>query len=500
VPGFERRNIGVLMTTSQGPPIFKRIESLLVLLLISLLLAIPALAAPPNEYFPVPGLMDLRTTFSDGAHSPEDVVTIARLRGFRVLFFNDHHRIKLSYGIPPFRNLLKYSREFPSIMTHGPRTYLKEIDRLSGLYPDMILIPGSIISPFYYWSGSWFSGDLTVHQYDRKILAFNLTRAEDYERIPTLEGSLSTTHTGRRLPGLVLFIIPWFIGLYLLIKEKGFLRFIGVTMVTISSLAMVDYNPFRASVFTPYSGDQGIVPFQETIDYIHQQGGFALWDYPEQRSGVRKHGPVYVNTPPYPEVLWESKNYAGFAAIYGDRITVTDPGKHWDLVLMEYCVGRRERPVWGVSTADFHEDGRLGLRLGGFPTTFLVKEFSKDAILDALRKGRMYCSRGDGRSWPQLDYFNILGSEGGQAHMGETLTTVGFPLIRFKVSYTGGEKVPMTIHLVRGGTLLRTLQGKTPLEFELLDDGAPAGRMTYYRLMDSQKHLTSNPIFVRRQN
>lgn len=381
--------------------------------------------------------MDLRTSFSDGAHSPEDLVTMARRRGFRVLFFNDHHRIKLSYGIAPYRNLLKYSKEFPSIMTHGPQLYLSEIERLSRLYPDMILVPGSILSPFYYWSGSWLGGDLTVHQYDRKILAFDLTRAEDYERVPT---------------------------------------------------------------FTPYSGDQGITPFQETIDYIHGRGGLAFWNYPEQRSGVRKHGPVNVSTLPYPEVLYESTNYAGFAAIYGDRITVTDPGKHWDRVLAEYCEGKREKPAWGISTSDFHEDGRLGLKLGAFPTTFLVKEFSKSAILDALRKGRMYCSRGDGSAWPQLDYFTVVGSKAGNAHMGETLTTADFPVIKFRVSYKGDEKVPMTIHLVRGGSVFRTVHGETPLECELLDEEVPSGQTTYYRLVDTQKHLTSNPIFVRRQN
>jgi hypothetical protein len=425
------------MTTNQGPSNFKRIEWFLLLLLVPLFFASPVQAASPDEYFPVPGLTDLRTTFSDGAHSPEDLVNVARLRGFRVLFFNDHHRIKLTYGVPPFRGLIKYSKEYPSIMTHGPQSYLDEITRLSRLYPDMILVPGSIISPFYYWSGSWFSGGLTVHHYDRKILAFNLTNAKDYERVPT---------------------------------------------------------------FSPYAGDQGIAPFQEMINYIHERGGFAFWNYPEQRSGVRRHGPVNVSTMPYPEVLQESKNYAGFAAIYGDRITVTDPGKHWDRTLTEYCEGKREKPVWGISTADFHEDGRLGLKLGAFPTTFLVREFSKTAILDAMRQGRMYCSRGDGKSWPQLDHFDVLGPEGHKAHMGETLTTAGFPLIRFRVSYRGDEKVPMTIHLVRGGTLLRTLNGETPLEFELLDQGAPPGQMTYYRLVDSVKHLTSNPIFVKRQN
>ncbi|NTV58588.1 MAG: hypothetical protein HGA74_15085, partial [Deltaproteobacteria bacterium] len=423
------------MTIQQEPANFKWIEPCRLLLLVFLLFARPVSAASFSEYVAVPGLMDLRTTFSDGIHSPEDLVTIARLRGFRVLFFNDHHTIKLSYGIRPFRNLLKYSKEYPSIMTHGPQAYLDEIARLSKLYPDMILVPGAILSPFYYWSGSWFSGDLTVHNYDRKILAFNLTKAEHYERLPK---------------------------------------------------------------FTPYEGDLGIAPFQEMINAIHERGGFAFWNYPEQRSGVRKHGPVNVSTMPYPEVIQESKNYAGFAAIYGDRITVTDPGKRWDRTLTEYCEGKREKPVWGISTADFHEDGRLGLKLGAFPTTFLVREFSKTAILDALRQGRMYCSRGDGKSWPQLDRFDVLGPEGHKAHMGETLTTAGFPLIRFRVSYRGDEKVPMTIHLIRGGTLLRTVDGETPLEFELLDQGAPPGQMTYYRLVDSVKHLTSNPIFVKR--
>jgi hypothetical protein len=488
------------MTTNQEPSTFKRIPLFLVLFLVPLLLASPGRAASPEEYVAVPGLMDLRTTFSDGSHSPEDLVALARLRGFRVLFFNDHHRIKLSYGVPPFRSLFKYSKEYPSIMTHSPQAYLDEISRLSRMFPDIILVPGSIISPFYYWSGSWINGDLTVHGYDRKILAFNLTSSEDYEKVPEVESGFSLKHTGKRLPGLLLFIIPWAVGLLLAVKWKGKPRLTGLLILILASLAILDYNSFKGSAFTPYKGDQGISPFQETLNYIHGRGGFAFWNYPEQRSGVRKHGPVNVSTLPYPEVILESRNYTGFSAIYGDHITATDPGKHWDQVLREYCEGKREKPVWGISTADFHEDGRLGLKLGAFPTTFLVKEFSKAGVFDAIRKGRMYCSRGDGRSWPQLDYFSVVAPNGDHARMGETLTTDGFPLIRFGVSFRGDEKVAMTIHVIRGGSLLRSVSGETPLEFELLDEGAPMGRMTHYRLVDSRKHLTSNPIFVKRQN
>ncbi|MCU0595008.1 MAG: hypothetical protein MUC98_06030 [Desulfobacterota bacterium] len=424
------------MTVPQKSCNLKRIKWLPIVLWAAFILANPVPAAYPEDYISVPGLMDLRTTFSDGAHSPEDLVLIARLRGFRVLFFNDHHRVKMTYGISPFRNVLKYSKELPSLMTHGPALYLGELERLSRRNPDMILVPGSILSPFYYWSGSWFRGNLTAHNYDRKILVFNLTPSEHYERVPA---------------------------------------------------------------FSPYEGDQGIAPFQETIDYLQERGGVAFWNYPEQRSGIRKHGFVNLSTLPCPEVLHESSNYTGFAAIYGDHITATDPGKHWDRVLTEYCDGKRAKPAWGISTADFHEDGRLGLKLGAFPTTFLVKEFSKPAILDALCKGRMYCSRGDGRSWPRLDYFNVHGPEGGRAHMGETLVTAGIPTVKFRVSYQGDEKVPMTIHVVRGGALVRTVTGETPLQFEIGDEGAPVGRMTYFRLVDSQKLLASNPIFVKRR-
>lgn len=488
------------MTASTERSKFSRIKWFPALLLVALLLAIPVQAAFPDEYMAVPGLMDLRTTFSDGSHNPEQIVTLARLKGFRAIFFNDHHRIKLSYGIPPFRNLLKYTKEYPSIMTHGPQAYLDEISRLSRLYPDMILVPGSIISPFYYWSGSWLAGDLTVHEYDRKILAFNLTRAEDYEGVPDMDGGFSLRQTGKLLPGLLLFAIPWVVGLLLTMKWKGRLRAAGFAVLILSSLAIVDYNPFRGQSLSPYAGDLGMAPFQETIGYIHERGGFAFWNYPEQRSGVRKHGPVNVSTLPYPEVIHDPRNSAGFAAVYADRITATDPGKHWDRALTEYCEGKRERPVWGISTADFHEDGRLGLKLGAFPTTFLVREFSRDAVLDSIRNGRMYCSRGDGAHWPQLDYFYVLARNGDAAHMGELLTTDGFPRIRFRISYRGDERVPMTIHLVREGALLRTVSGMTPLEFEAADDGAPAGRKTYYRLVDSMKHLTSNPIFVKRQD
>ena len=458
----------------------------------------PVFSEKHGGYEALPGLIDLRTTFSDGSHSVEELVQLARSRGFRVLFFNDHDRIALSYGLPPFRNILRYKKEFPSIMTHGPDRYLDDIKRVAAGYPDMVLIPGCITSPFYYWTGSWLKGDLTVHSYDRRILVLGFEDPEDYRRIPNIGNKLSFRYTRQLAPVTALFLFPLAAGIFLL-RRKGLLRIAGGIVLVFSCLAVVDSNPFRSSPYSPYGGDQGIAPFQEVINFVHERGGFAFWNYPEQRSGVRKHGPIFVHTPPYPELLHLSVDYAGFAAIYGDNITVTDPGNEWDRVLNEFCLGERRNPPWGVSTADFHEDGRLGLRLGAFPTTFLVRSPSKSAVLDAIRKGRMYCSRGDGALWPRLDDFRAVASDGRSAVMGEILQTAKAPLIKFAVSFQDGLEADIKILLIRGGALLRTFEGKTPFEVQVVDEEPPAGGMTYYRLMDSRKHLTSNPIFVKYQ-
>ena len=479
--------------------IFKKPNAIAYLVSAFLLfLSIPSSTAnadPHEPYTAVPGLIDLRSTFSDGAHSIEELVQIARSRGFKILFINDHDRVAIAYGIPPFRNILRYKKELPSIHTHGANRFLQEIDRVSRTYPDMIIIPGSETSAYYYWTGSYFSDDLTAHDYDKRLIILNFNDPDDYNHIPNLHNKLSLKYTARLLPRTLIFLCPLFIGLFLM-TWKGLSRIIGLIFIVVSMLAITDYNPFRSSMFTQYDGDQGIAPYQELIDYANKRGGFTFWNYPEQRSGVRKHGPIYVHTPPYPQVLHQSRNYTGFAAIYGDNIKAIEPGREWDRVLNEYCRGERERPPWGISSADFHEDGRLRLKLGAFPTTFLVKEFSKKGVLEAMEKGRMYCSLGDSKTWPKLDYFNISGGSGKKSFMGETLTTAQFPLIRFKISYETEKPRPMTVFLIRGGEVIQTIKEKLPIEVEYLDKDIPLGEKTYYRIMDEKKHLTSNPIFV----
>lgn len=113
----------------------------------------PSFAA---DYQQVAGLIDTRTTYSDGAYDIETLVKMAKERGFEILVINDHDRMVMEYGLLPFRNIVKKRVELNSINKNGAEAYLDSISKVQRKFPDMILIPGSESAPFYYWTGSYF--------------------------------------------------------------------------------------------------------------------------------------------------------------------------------------------------------------------------------------------------------------------------------------------------------------------------------------------------------
>jgi len=270
-------------------------------------------------------------------------------------------------------------------------------------------------------------------------------------------------------------------------------------------LLVINSHPFKSSPYDQYHGAQGISPYQLLIDYVNSRGGMIFWNHPETKSGKGKLGPIFRDTPPYPQVLKESKDYSGFAALYGDSITITEPGSEWDEVLIEYCSGHRENPVWGISSADFHTEGGAGEKLGNFPTIFLVKSKTKKDILDALKKGRMYACIGDVDSpGLVLENFSISDPETSEKGiMGEEIFSKGYPRINARISTTDSEEEnSVIVRLTRSGNLLKTFSAETPLSINFIDDFFEPGKKIYYRLdaIDKKgRKLVTNPIFVKFQ-
>jgi hypothetical protein len=455
-----------------------------------------------HEYIQVPGLIDVRTDFSDGAHTLEYLVKLAKKRGIYVLFINDHDRKVLEYGIRPFQNILRKKVEEPSINKKGPENYLNMIDTASKKYPDLILIPGAESAPFYYWKGSYFKKNLTVCDWERHLLIVGLEEPKDYKELPILHNGYSTKYILSSIPiASFLFLALLIVGLYM-IKWKGIIRYCGIAISVLVLLLVINNHPLKSSPYDQYHGYQEISPYQLLIDYVNSRGGMVFWNHPETKSGQGKLVPIFKDTPSYPQVLIESTNYTGLAALYGDSITITEPGNIWDKALIEYCSGQRGNPVWGISSADFHKEGGAGEKLGNFPTFFLVKSKTKKDILDALKKGRMYACRGDVDS-PRLilEDFSISDSKTSQkVVMGEEIFSEGYPSINIRISTTDSEKGnSITVRLIRSGNLLETFSAETPLSINFEDDFFELGKKVYYRLdtIDEKgRKLVSNPIFV----
>jgi len=450
------------------------------------------------DYQQVAGLIDLRSTFSDGAYDIETLVKMAKERGFEVVVINDHDRMVMEYGLPPFRNIVKKKVELNSINKQGAGKYLDSIREVQRKYPDMIIIPGSETAAFYYWTGSYFKKNLTAHNHERRILTIGMENPEDYENLPILHNDFSTEYMRAAFFGILLSLV-FIVASIFLVRKGGFWRKTGVISLILSVAFLFNLNPLRSSPFDQYHGDQGIAPYQLLIDYVNSRGGLTFWNYPETASGCRRVGPIRVDTPPHPEVLEESEGYTGFAALYGDNITVTEPGNIWDRVLTAYCKGTRSRPAWGIATADYHEEGGAGEKLGNFPTVFLLREKSRNGVMEALRDGKMYAYRGGYPQLVNLDDFSVCSLNGGiKGISSDEIVLKGNPRINISFSVAKALKSKVKVRLIRSGELIKTFEGTLPMQIDYEDKYFKPGEKVFYRMdMHGCGTLVSNPIFVK---
>jgi hypothetical protein len=430
----------------------------------------------------------------------EELVRRAKQKGFGALVINDHDRLCLEYGLPPFRNLIKKKVELNSINVMGADKYLQAIRESEKMHPDMVVIPGTESAPFYYWSGNPFDGSLTAHNYERRILTVGLDRPVSIRNLPLIHNR-SPESVDIPLADILLIIVSIAAGVILL-KWRGYRRWAGIAVLILVILSLFNYEPFKITPYDAYHGDQGIAPYQNLIDNVNREGGMTFWNYPETRSGVHKMGPIRVSTLPYPGVITNSKNYTGFAALYGDEITITDPGGLWDLALTEYCRGFRQRPPWAIATGDFHEETD-DCRLGDFQTVFLVRDKTKDAILSALKNGKMYACSGHYPRVPKMEEFTVsevCSPENSikKGISGDDITISGKPRVRISISGNGLAGKKARIRLIRSGTVVQLYEGDLPAQIDYEDHELKPGETVYYRMdMKAEGQVVSNPIFVR---
>jgi hypothetical protein len=460
--------------------------------------------AGAEDLMQIPGVIHVHTIFSSGEYSLEALVNIAKEKGIEVLIPTDHDLVVMEYGIFPLRNIIKKRVENKSIINLGPENYLNAITQINKNQKRVLVIPGVQSSPFYYWTGSPFNKDLTANNYRKELILIGMMKADDYMNLPLMHRESPKKINSTYLPRFIIFIISLLLGVFLSF-QKGSYRFFGFGVVFLSLIMLINHHPYRSSRFDPYYGDKGIQPFQDVIDYVDQRKGLVFWTHPESQyaAGGVKMGPITLQTRPYPEALLESKDYTGFSGLYGDRTTAETPGNLWDQALLEYCEGKREKPVWVIAESDFHKKKSQGgaVHFDTFQTIFLAKNKRMQTIINSLASGKVYALRKSGNVRLSLDRFQV-GSKGHKvlANMGEKLNTPSEPEIHIRISASDKGTYPIKISLIKRGRIFRHLDEETPFETKILDEDTWEG-ISFYRLEVEGRpgKILSNPIFVSRE-
>ncbi len=467
---------------------------------LALLIAAATVAAgqwAEARYIQLDGVAEVKTRYSRGCETVEDISRLAKQKGIDAVLFGDRARDQLEYGVWPLERILKKTLSGPSLFSSGVATYLAEINSLNG--QQAILIPGAEVTPFYYWTGSVWQDNLVAHDADRNLWLLGLASSQAYEQLPIAHGSFSTKYQDRflnaALSSLALCLI------FSVLAYKNRTRWLTLPLAMVFFLLAINNHPFRSSPFDPYQGDRGVEPIQEVAGYVADNGGMAFLTGLDSPPPGKSVGSVSLETLAHAEDLVSANRITGFQAVAPAPVRAAQAGRQWDGALTDYTQGKRAAPVWGYGGNNFLCEDMEGPVFGSVRTVFLVREKSREAVLDAMAHGRMYAVRQPDANRLSLDEFVVREKElGHKAEMGETLVSTGAPEIHLKVRDTGGEGKKARVTLIRNGTVIREVTATLPHQLVHTDAEVPLEGTVFYRVLVNASevdHLASNPIFVR---
>ncbi len=478
-----------------------------------LCLVASAQAEEPLEL--LPALIHIHSSVSSGESSLEALVGQAERDGIGAILLTENLLLRFEYGFFPLRDLIRKRIEYPSVLTYGLDRYLNLVREVGQRHPKVILIPGVEVVPHYFWTGSIFTHDLTMHNGQKNLLIVGPERAEDYSGLPVI-GNGGTSRLGWQSllllwPGVLVPLGVWRLrrkrvrryrlaGMTLTERRTAWGP--GVLLIGVGFIFLANNFPFRVSRFDQYR-DPGLRPHQELIDYATRKGALSFWSYPEARDfsqhSFGRLGTVTIKTEPYPGDLIKTRGYTGFGAVYQDNVTFINPGGGWDQLLLEFAAGHRERPTWGIGELGYHRSDK---RLTDVQTFLWVRERSRQGVLEAIRRGRMFAvERPPAYSLLLRDFSLSQGGPGRSAISGGELRIEGQEplLLHLNVEASDGSRRPLRIDLIRSGTLIQRFDGETPFRTTYRDAPPSGTEKIFYRLKIASPHLlASNPIFAQR--
>jgi hypothetical protein len=471
-----------------------------------------AAAGPAGALERVRGVVHVHSDLTTGDFTLQALIGLADQQGIGALLLAENYRLRVTYGLPPFRALTRVGREGPAV-GDAPARYLARVAEVRRRLPHVLLIPGVEVMPHYYWTGSPLALDMTVHNLQKNLLVFGVDDPAALATLPapghppagryTIQSALDALPVVLLVPGVVLLLRRRPVrrrlgrGAVIVGRRRAWVR--GAALAAIGGAALLRGWPFTVEPYSTVS-DPGIAPYQALIDRVEQLGGATVWSFPEARdAGEERFGPVRVGwlTEPHPDDLLRTFRYTAFGAVYEDTSTFERPGGGWDRLLAEYARGERSRPAWAVAESGFHGLS-AGKQVGPLQTVFLVDDRSEAGVLDALRRGRMYAVQRTRELGFDLAQLTVTGG-GASAGAGETLRVpAGTPIeLAVAVEASDGRAHDARLTIVANGHAVALQRGGTPLRavYRMTTDGTPL--VLRMEARGSQQRLLSNPVFVR---
>jgi hypothetical protein len=485
----------------------------LALVALGLGLLVGAAGADAQELRRLPVVLHVHSDLSTGEFSVEELARALRAQGLEGVLLVENYLSRAEYGLAPFRALTRVVHEERAVLTSGVDGYLARVARARRAYPDFVLMAGVEVIPHLHWSGSPLGRSMMLHNTQKNLLVFGIADPAALRALPATGNPYARGYGWQSLVDAapVLVMVP---GVALLLVKRTRRERVGCTvvlvrrrpavlggtLVLVGAVALVRAWPFTVDAYPPWS-DFGVAPHQALIDHVDRLGGATVWSFPEAADeGQRSVGGVKVlwRTDPYPDDLLRTFRYTAFGAIYAQPTRFERPGDRWDRLLVEYAAGERSRPAWGLGEAGFH--GTTSARLGGIQTVFLVREKTEPAVLDALKRGRLYAlQRTPEAALVLTDWSIAAGDATGVA--GETLRVAEGTAVdvRIALDATGAGADGLRVTLMRNGTVLDGWSGETSVRAthrEIFD-----GRPLVFRLEARARgphRIVSSPIFVAR--
>ncbi len=444
----------------------------------------------------------------EGVYPFRELATLAKAKGIKILVFTDTFLKRWEYGLPFLSNIFKASVEQRCIVKYGIKNYLKDLEKIRDEFPDMVILAGAQVSPFYWWSGSIIKKNLSLNDWNKDFLVIGLKSYSDYARLPVV----CNRYFLPQLKDILSLLIPIALIIFgaFLFKKRSPRKIPGWALTILGILFLFNAFPFSASRFDPYHGQKAFLPYQDLINYVNKNSGLVFWAHPmiAEDASSMKFLRINLYTPAYPEALVETAGYTGFgASIPGsadDNPVLA--GGIWDSALKDYCLGKRNQPAWAIGEAEYTS----GNGIDSVQNIFFLSKLNSQSVYEALKKGRLYVrSYSENNINISLSDFHIENSRdkdtlGFKAFMGDKIQITGRPRLFIKGNFTNNPAGNLKIEVIRGGKVIREFEF-TPLEkafnLEFLDDSPQAshGEESYFRLIffaDNRIILVTNPIFV----